>query len=97
MVAHPKLINLPAGQSMEEFLAPLVEAGLGGLECWYSEHSPQETEAFLALAGRFGLVATGGSDYHGGNKPHLKLGVGRGELRVPLRAAEELEARAAIH
>ena len=47
----------------------------------------------MEWARRFGLGLSGGSDYHGGNKPGIRLGVGRGGLRVPLDVLEKLEAQ----
>ena len=94
VLAHPKLIKLAEGESMAALLESLVAVGLGGLECRYSLHSPDETAAYLALADRLGLVATGGSDYHGANKPDIRMGTGKGDLRVPVEAADALEARA---
>jgi 3',5'-nucleoside bisphosphate phosphatase len=48
---------------------------------------------FHELAERHGLAPTGGSDYHGENKPGLSVGTGRGDLRVPDEYLTELEAR----
>ena len=45
------------------------------------------------LARRVGLVATGGSDYHGTTKPDLSVGTGRGDLKVPDRVLGLLEDR----
>ena len=44
------------------------------------------------LARRFGLVATGGSDFHGATKPDLHVGTGTGDLKVPDRVLDQLEA-----
>jgi hypothetical protein len=45
------------------------------------------------VAADLGLVATGGSDYHGSGKPDLRIGSGRGDLEVPGSALEELRRR----
>jgi len=95
VLAHPKLIRFPAGVGIRDLLAALKDAGLAGLECYYSLHSPEEIQQYLALAKEFDLLPTGGSDYHGGNKPEIKVGIGLGDLRVPLSCAEGLLARAA--
>lgn len=94
VLAHPKLIRLPEGQSLGDVLGPLVDAGLGGIECHYSLHSHSETRDFLELARRHNLLVTGGSDYHGANKPEIAMGRGLGELRVPVSCADALEAAA---
>jgi predicted metal-dependent phosphoesterase TrpH len=92
VLAHPKLIRFPKGEDIRSLLTALKAAGLAGLECYYSLHTPEETEQYLELAREFDLVATGGSDYHGGNKPEIKVGTGMGDLRVPAECAERLLA-----
>ena len=49
----------------EELLEELAENGLDGVEVWHPGHSPEETERLRAFAGEKGLLATGGSDFHG--------------------------------
>jgi predicted metal-dependent phosphoesterase TrpH len=96
VLAHPKLIRFPRGQDIRDLLTALKAAGLAGLECYYSLHSAEETEAYLELAREFDLLPTGGSDYHGGNKPEIKVGSGMGDLRVPMECAEGLLKRAGL-
>jgi hypothetical protein len=48
---------------------------MDGIEAYYSQHTPAQTERFLGLAERLGLVVTGGSDFHGTPKPTVPLGV----------------------
>ena len=92
-MAHPHTV---AGQA-DEFSAAFDEfaaIGVAGIECHYSEYSPGQRSSLAATAARFGLIATGGSDYHGTYKPGLDLGIGRGDLAVPDSAYEALlEAR----
>jgi 3',5'-nucleoside bisphosphate phosphatase len=66
---------------------------LAGLEAIYGRYSPDERRGLAELAGRHGLVVTGGSDHHGTYKPDLKIGVGRGDLDVPDTALAGLEDR----
>lgn len=86
VLAHPGLAD------RDDLIPALVEAGLLGIEAYYAEHGHAQTTAYLALCERHGLVATGGSDYHG-------PGSGRanppGTPAVPLAAWEGLRARAA--
>lgn len=92
VLAHPLSLGLePAG--LESLVASLAEAGLAGMECWYGRYSPDERQGLLDLAGRHGLVATGGSDFHGSFKPDLQVGRGRGDLEVPDDVLQKLEAR----
>lgn len=69
-LAHPYQIVLGGGESLEALVRRLMEYGLDAIECWYPQHTPEQREAYLALAGRCGLHITGGSDFHGErNKP----------------------------
>jgi predicted metal-dependent phosphoesterase TrpH len=91
-VAHPGSLGL-ADDALDEFIGGLAGAGLDGLECEYGAYLPEERSPFHELAVRHGLAPTGGSDYHGDNKPGLSVGVGRGDLRVPDEFLAELESR----
>ncbi|MDE2291920.1 MAG: hypothetical protein KGL53_07545, partial [Elusimicrobia bacterium] len=55
-------------------LAPWVEAGLEGIEAFYRAHTGPQRERFLTAARRYGLVATGGSDFHGPGTGREDLG-----------------------
>ncbi len=58
--------------------------GMRALEVYHSDHSPENVAFYLSLAQRFGLAPTGGSDFHGGNKPLISLGTGlRNNLAIP--------------
>jgi predicted metal-dependent phosphoesterase TrpH len=75
VLAHPALLKLEA-LAEEELLKKLVKAGLKGLECFYSLHSPKQAERYASLAEKYGLIVTGGSDFHGEMvKPEIKLGI----------------------
>ena len=76
-------------------LAAAADAGALGLEVRYTTYTPEQTAAAQALAGHFGLVPTGGSDYHGLRKPDIALGSGRGELCVPYAYLAGVKALAA--
>ena len=75
VMAHPGLVPLSEGALAARVAALHDEAGLDGIEALYSQHSPADTERFLELARRHGLLVTGGSDFHGTPKPHVPLGV----------------------
>ncbi|MGH9297669.1 MAG: PHP domain-containing protein, partial [Acidimicrobiales bacterium] len=92
VLAHPFSLGL-GPVALESAVAELAAAGLTGLECWYGSYSPAERAGLLAIAEQQGLVATGGSDYHGSFKPHLKVGTGEGDLDVPAAALDELTER----
>lgn len=81
VLAHP-FLNLDEA-ALRAFLPQAVEAGLDGMEVAYAKYSPETTAAAHAVAADFGLLKSGGSDFHGGNKPDIALGTGRGDLKIP--------------
>ncbi len=69
-----------------------MESGLRGMECRYSGYSQEQVSYLEALADEYGLLKTGGSDFHGSNKPHIKLGSGiNEELNVPYSFLQALK------
>ncbi len=94
VLAHPFLNLDEAG--LREFLPDAIEAGLDGMEVYYSKYSPEETALAQSIAAEFQLLPSGGSDYHGDNKPGIELGVGRGDLQIPDSWLEALRSRANI-
>jgi predicted metal-dependent phosphoesterase TrpH len=80
-LAHPTRVH----GEVVELMPELCAAGLNAIEAHHSDHTPQETAHFEALARQYGLLVTGGSDFHGESvKPGVRLGTGyRGNLRVP--------------
>ena len=91
-IAHPLTINTGAA-TFRSMLEELRDHGLAGIEAHYSEHPPPIRTQLAAVAADLGLVATGGSDYHGLGKPDLQIGSGLGDLVVPDSALEELRQR----
>jgi hypothetical protein len=83
VLAHPLQLKLGRDGELESIVKRLAGFGLQGLECYYRNHTAEDTAAMLALADKLRLVATGGSDFHGSNRPHIRLGVGEGNLHVP--------------
>ena len=79
VLAHP-FLNLNE-QELVEFLSS--SKGLNGMECYYSTYDEETTKKSLQIADKYGLICSGGSDFHGMTKPDIKLGVGRGNLKVP--------------
>ncbi|HFC97174.1 MAG TPA: PHP domain-containing protein [Thermosulfurimonas dismutans] len=92
VLAHPVHLRL-SPEELTRYVARLKELGLSGIEAYYTDHSPEFTALCLELARRFELVPTGGSDFHGRNKPDIKLGRGLGNLRVPDECYDRLYAR----
>lgn len=83
VLAHPYQLGVPESE-MEGVIGRLAAAGLRGLECYYRDHVDGQTSFLLGLARRFNLLVTGGSDFHGSNRPKVHLGKGEGNLKVPL-------------
>lgn len=74
-LAHPVRLT-KYGAWFQEFVTRMKDLGLGALEIYHSEHSGEDVERFRSLARDCGLLATGGSDYHGDLKPNVSLGMG---------------------
>lgn len=89
--AHP-LLSLDPRQA-EAFLQETQGCGLDGMEVYYSTYDEQTTKTALSLADRFGLCYSGGSDYHGGNKPHIRMGTGKGNLCIPQELVAALKEK----
>lgn len=81
ILAHPYLKPYPPGW-IDEFVKRLIPHGLSGLEAWHSEHTEADSRNLIGLARRNHLCVSGGSDYHGANKPRISLGTGYGTLLV---------------
>lgn len=93
VIAHPKTVNLRA-ESFEQALRDLKMAGLGGIEAHHPMHDLELRRHLEKLADEFGLIATGGSDYHGMNTREFRIGTGTGDLRVPSDAFEAIRTAA---
>jgi hypothetical protein len=86
-LAHPVRVKGDVPSLMPE----LCDAGLNAIEAYHSDHEPKETELYLGLAKHYGLLVTGGSDYHGEVKPGVSLGTGcGGNLKIPGDLVEKL-------
>lgn len=89
VLAHP-FLNLNE-KELRQFLSQAE--GLDGMEVYYSQFTREETELAAEIAEEFGLVKSGGSDFHGANKPTILLGWGKGALRVPMECFRRLKMR----
>ncbi|MDD3218322.1 MAG: PHP domain-containing protein [Lachnospiraceae bacterium] len=82
VLAHPLLYHFKSG-GLEKLVNQLCEFGLDGLEAIYSTNRFSDDSNMKLLAKRHSLKITGGSDFHGSNKPFIDLGSGRGNLKIP--------------
>lgn len=97
VLAHPATLKLnPDG--LARCVEELKGHGLDGLEAIWSGHSAQQVDAYKSLARRMNLLTTGGSDFHGENKPDIQLGTGRkNNVQVPDSVLEALRRRQGEH
>lgn len=84
VMAHPGL------NRTDDVIPELVSAGLDGLECYHTKHSPATVEHYVALAEKHCLLVTGGSDCHGLNKGKPLIG----SIKLPYQHVRELKERA---
>ena len=83
VVAHPGLART------EEVLPDLIEAGIDGIECFHTKHSPSASEYYVGLAEKHNLAVTGGSDCHGMNKGKPLIG----SIKLPYEYVRQLKER----
>lgn len=88
VLAHPWLSI--SEEELLSFLPQAKAAGLVGMETIYVTHTSEEEAAATQLVKEFDLLPSGGSDYHGDNKPDTQLGTGKGNLQIPLDFAHAL-------
>jgi len=74
VMAHPYQTNL-SGNALEELIVRLKSYGLQGIEAYYSQHSKAQVKECLEYAKKYDLLVTAGSDFHGGIKPDIDLGM----------------------
>lgn len=80
--AHPVLCHMNHDR-LRSFVKALKDAGLAGMEAVYSMNTPGDEANMKKLAHEFDLLTSGGSDFHGSNKPYIHLGSGKGNLSIP--------------
>ena len=90
ILAHPILYHM-SDDRLETLISRLKDAGLMGIEAIYSTYNASEERQIRTLAGKYDLVISGGSDFHGANKPGLDLAVGYGKLFVPYSVLEAIK------
>lgn len=82
VLAHPTLYHM-GKDALNQLIRTLKDAGLVGIEAIYSTYSAGEEREMRQLASKYGLLVSGGSDFHGKSKPKLELGTGYGRLFIP--------------
>lgn len=89
--AHPYLFR---GGDVEEVLLEMVEAGLMGVEVYHPNHTPAQQKRLLALCAEYGLLVTGGSDYHGPGNSKGGETTTLNQMRVPLQLLYPIKSAA---
>lgn len=90
VLAHPLLYKLSVSE-IRRMLDLLKSYGIRGIEALYSRNHGTDEAFVRKLANEYGLFITGGSDFHGDNKPDIEMGTGTGNLRVPVMLLENLK------
>lgn len=90
VLAHPLLYKMSVTE-LHNLLTELKCYGLKGIEAMYSRNRGNDEAFVRKLADEYGLFITGGTDFHGANKPDLDIGTGEGNLRVPVMLLENLK------
>jgi hypothetical protein len=92
VLAHPALIAPRGSWPRESLILELKTCGLMGIEAYYPEHTPAQTQTYLQWAKRYGLAVTGGTDFHGAIKADIEMGRGSGDFQIPFRCYTQLAA-----
>ncbi len=99
VLAHPGIINTRSHTHLKSLILELKKMGIKGIEVHYPLHSQSLHDFLVATALEADLLITGGSDFHGGNKPNSQLGQGTARQGIPVELGERvLEAlKSACH
>jgi predicted metal-dependent phosphoesterase TrpH len=92
-LAHPIRVARNDWDTLDVWVGKMAEAGMRGIEVFHSDHTPENVAFYQSLAKKYKLTMTGGSDFHGANKPSIDLGTGqRNNLAVPYSVIESLRS-----
>lgn len=92
-LAHPHLTKLP-DEELREFLKELKGYGLKGLEGYYTDYTPEMQAKYQNMAKELGLIISGGTDFHAAMKPHISIGTGLGNMKIPYSVLENMKKAA---
>jgi len=94
VLAHPTQLRASNDAELERIIKDLLDLGLAGIEVIHSDFTAGDVEKLNRFAQNFGLLKTGGSDFHGSNKPDITLGVANGR-HIPREFFDALVAKIA--
>lgn len=89
-LAHPLLYRMST-VTLHDLVSELASAGLDGIEAIYATYQPGDERNMKNLAKEFHLLICGGSDFHGANKPYIRIGTGMGHLYVPYEVLDNIK------
>ena len=89
-LAHLHLTKKPP-DVLDAFVARLASEGMCGIEGYYTDYTPAMEREYRGLAAKYGLKISGGTDFHGTFKPHIAIGRGLGDLRIPYEVLEGMK------
>lgn len=90
ILAHPLLYHFNTA-TLQQLIDELKAVGLDGIEAIYSTYTTGEEQLVKKLAASNHLLISGGSDFHGSNKPSIRLGKGMGHLYIPYSVLDDLK------
>lgn len=90
-VAHLHLIRL-GDSELFEYLKKLKDAGLDGIEGYYTDYSDSMQKKYMEMAKELSLAVSGGTDFHAKGKPHISIGRGLGELEIPYSVLDGIKS-----
>jgi len=93
VLAHPGQLKLADRAANVRLLTRLRDAGLTGVEVWHPSHDLEARATYAELARELDLLPSGGSDFHGDNKPRIRLGAGDGSIEVRREVWDAMRAR----
>jgi predicted metal-dependent phosphoesterase TrpH len=91
VLAHPYLLETESEKELEDLVIMMKAMGLKGLEVYYPDHPPEYTALCVELTQKYGLLMTGGTDFHGSLKPEIQMGAGKGDFFVTYEIYEKLQ------
>lgn len=89
-LAHPHLTKFDDNK-IRAYLEELKSYGLNGLEGYYTDYTPEMQEKYQSVAREMGLMISGGTDFHAKMKPHISIGTGLGNMKIPYSVLEEMK------
>jgi predicted metal-dependent phosphoesterase TrpH len=91
VLAHPHTLGTKSVEHLTKMIKSFMPHGLAGIEVYYQKHTAAQTQVFLDVASNLGLAITGGTDFHGSNKPDIEIGVVPGIGPLPYSILSDLK------